>query len=106
MTTATYTKLKNGDWGLRLTGALPKPGASVTVTKKDGSTRTERVGRILWQGDGVALATISRGSGREEPCSECGRPTSEQCGRCGAPLHRRCSDNVLGSLPLCQGCAD
>jgi hypothetical protein len=59
-TEATYTKLKNGDWGLRLAGAIPKPGAPVLVTKKDGSTRTERIGRILWQGDGVALATIER----------------------------------------------
>jgi hypothetical protein len=84
-------------------GRPPKAGG-VRDRDKDGSTRTERVGRILWQGDGIALATIARGGG-ERPCSDCGGLTSEECSRCGIPLHRRCSDSIFGP-PLCQGCAD
>jgi hypothetical protein len=101
--TATYAKLRSGDWGLRLTGALPKPGASITVTQKDGSTRTERVGRIVWQGSGVALATIAR----EHVCCECGQPsrTQQRCGQCGLPLHITCSYSVK-PVPICRVCAE
>lgn len=44
---ATYTKLKSGEWGIRVTGAKPKPGASISVTKKDGSTKSEVVANVI-----------------------------------------------------------
>jgi hypothetical protein len=105
--TATYTKLRNGDWGLRLLGDGAVPGTTVTVTRKDGSTRTEQVGKLLWVGDGAALATIARSAhsdstGKGRRCVECGRPCHDECQGCGSPLHPQCSD---GPGILCQGCA-
>lgn len=46
----TYSKLKTGNWGLRSTTALTE-GASVTVVKKSGDTKSERVGRLVWRSD-------------------------------------------------------
>jgi hypothetical protein len=81
-TEITFTKLKKTNtWGLRGPGL--KAGATVTVTKQDGSTVRKTVGKILWTGDGVSLATIDESgtptarkafgfrTGRYE-CDECG----------------------------------
>lgn len=61
-TPTTYTKLRNGSWGLR--GHDLAAGAQVVVSKRDGSTKTEVVGRILWTGQGITLATISQAAAR------------------------------------------
>ncbi len=78
----TYTKLKSGSWGIRSTEAL-REGASITVTKKDGSTKLETVGKIVWSGGGVWLATTSRsaapGSSLRRGTSR-GRRTGCSCG--------------------------
>jgi hypothetical protein len=70
---ATYTKLRSGDWGIRGRGLVE--GRDVTVTKKSGETKTERVTKIIWTGsDGTQLATIEqRPIARSESCAECGR---------------------------------
>lgn len=80
----TYTKLRDGNWGLR--GKNLSAGQTVSVTKRDGARKTETVGKVLWRGnDGTCLATIastshahsghshgsSRRGGRYE-CGECG----------------------------------
>jgi hypothetical protein len=41
----TYTKLRNGEWGVRGEGLVV--GQTVTVTKKSGETKTEKVAQIL-----------------------------------------------------------
>lgn len=81
-TTATYTKLRNGSWGLRLTHDA-NPGATVTVTRRDGSTKTEIVGRILWSDGRVALATIDARTGRPAGYR------ASAAGRCGCACHGR-----------------
>lgn len=53
----TYAKLNSDEWGLR--GPNLVAGAVVTVTKKSGETQTETVSRVIWRGNGVALATIA-----------------------------------------------
>lgn len=54
---ASYSKLRDGSWGLR--GKDLVAGATITVTKKSGGTKVETVGRILWRGeDGTCLASI------------------------------------------------
>jgi hypothetical protein len=78
--TATYTKLRDGSWGVRVVGTVA-PGATVQVTKKSGESKTETVGKVIWTGNGVTLATLAREStprpttrrrgGRYE-CEECG----------------------------------
>ena len=55
----TYTKLKTGAWGLRVVGLKVGVGDSVTVSKKDGSRKTETVSAVLWSGDGVTLCAIA-----------------------------------------------
>lgn len=53
----TFNRLHSGEWGLK--GDKLTPGSNVTVTKRDGSTTTAMVGRVVWTGpDGVTLATI------------------------------------------------
>lgn len=49
---AGYTKLKDGSWGLRLTGPEVQlaEGDSVTVTKKSGATKTETIDELVWSG--------------------------------------------------------
>jgi len=51
----TYTKLKSGNWGVRSTEALIT-GQTITVTKKDGGTKTETVDKVVWSGNGVWIA--------------------------------------------------
>lgn len=80
---AGYTKLRNGDWGMRIQGRVTV-GDTVTVTKKDGSTKEEVVGSIVWSDDKITLATMDRGhtgkktfrrmetGDRNVECGECG----------------------------------
>lgn len=63
MATATYTKLKSGAWGVRVNGSVTA-GTTVTVTKKDGSTKVETVAKVIFSGDGVSLCAISDGAPR------------------------------------------
>lgn len=67
----TYTKLKSGEWGLRADGELRR-GDRVVVTKKDGTTKTETVGTIVFRGNGVTLAAIA-GSGKPSYAPAAGR---------------------------------
>lgn len=63
---ATYTKLKSGDWGIRSEQPI-MDGQTVTVRKKSGESKAETVGRVIWSGNGVWLATIaSRGNGQSQ----------------------------------------
>lgn len=55
--TTTYTKLRNGKWGIRSTTEV-KDGQLVTVTTRAGVEKQETVGRVLWSGDGVWLAEV------------------------------------------------
>jgi hypothetical protein len=58
---ATWTKLKTGDWGLRLSLDEAVEGRTVTVRKKSGETQQKTVGRVLWRGADAALATVASG---------------------------------------------
>lgn len=80
---ATYTKLKDGNWGLRIQGVTDDVDV-VTVTKKSGEIKTEYVDRILWRGNGIMLATIARKPrriSREDQCELCGK-NRYICGHC------------------------
>lgn len=54
---ATYTKLKSGDWGIRVNGTVTR-GSQVTVSKKSGETATETVRTVVWTGNGATLCAI------------------------------------------------
>lgn len=70
---ATWTKLRSGEWGLRVTGGSPRSGDRVTVTKRNGESRVVAVGRIIWRGDGATLCTV----GLAQPAQEHRAPQRE-----------------------------
>lgn len=63
----TFTKLRTGEWGLRITGRAPRPGDVVRVAKKNGTTAVETVGTVVWSGNGVTLATIRKTAPAPKP---------------------------------------
>jgi hypothetical protein len=93
----TYTKLRDGSWGIKVQGTA-SAGQTVTVTKRDGSSKAETVARVLWAGDGVAICSVAnkgassgrsgysgRRSGGRYECEECGDMVSPgtQCWETG-----------------------
>jgi hypothetical protein len=88
MAQATYTKLRDGSWGIRATTPVTA-GQVITVTKKDGTQKQEKVGAVVWKGDGVVLASLSResSSGDYKSHNEYGRrqPRGHKpCYMCGS----------------------
>jgi formylmethanofuran dehydrogenase subunit E len=70
----TYCKLKDGNWGLRSTEKL-RDGDQVQVTKRDGSTKMERVDHKIYESKEFNLYAIDeRKFNRygEIDCDECG----------------------------------
>jgi hypothetical protein len=76
---ASYTKLRSGEWGVRIQGGTIAKGTTVQVRKKSGEVRTETVACVVWSGKGVTLAAIEqhrrRSSGERK-----GRWTGCSCG--------------------------
>ncbi len=77
-------------------------GATITVTKKDGATKSERVSKVLWTGtDSKTGATISLCSIAQSSSSSdsSNGHRAGKCANCGAscnPRYRRCLDCVDG----------
>jgi hypothetical protein len=105
--TFTYTKLRSGDWGVKVMVAQDSmlvvgAGNSVPVTKKSGETKLEKLARRIWLSDDrkTAIFAIARhaessaGRGRRQPgyesdyvrCRWCGQKTragDDWCDCCG-----------------------
>ena len=87
---ATYTKLKDGSWGVRASGKVTA-GASLTVTKKDGSTKVETVKVVLWTGpdsktrETISLCAIAQSNGGSNAHSSSHRPGT--CCKCDGQLN-------------------
>lgn len=93
---ATYTKLKDGSWGIRVTGDKPVKGDRITVTKKSGESKTETIRAILWSGDGVTLCAVEQTSAPRKSYTERsygsggslrGRRTGCSCGSIEGEYH-------------------
>lgn len=56
---ATFQRLRNGDWGLRVQGHA-NPGDRVLAETKGGKKQYLVVGEVVWRGDGVTVATIAQ----------------------------------------------
>lgn len=57
--TSSFTKLRNGSWGIKGYGL--KAGQQATVCKRSGEQSTVTVDRVLWTGDdGLQIASIRR----------------------------------------------
>lgn len=112
-TQITWTKLRNGSWGIK--GFDLTEGEQVTVTKKSGETKTATVGKVIWTGtDGLSIATVATATHSHSTYTRryaTGRPgqlgTSshrcEECGRSGAHAARDMS-GISGWL--CNSCDD
>ena len=98
---ATYTKLHDGNWGVRVEGSA-KAGDRVTVSKKSGESKTETIARVLWSGNGITLCSIDSGvssdrktAGRAGMCADCGQ----------MPGIKMCHDSSGISGMCCRQCA-
>jgi hypothetical protein len=65
--TATWARLRDGAWGLRVQGEA-RTGDTVRAVRASGASALVRVGRIVWSGEGVTLATA--GEEVREPRAE------------------------------------
>jgi hypothetical protein len=98
----TFSKLRNGSWGLRGKGLTE--GSSVTVTKRSGETQTVVVGKVIWRGaDGTCLA--AKGDAPvNAPVSYDRRSSSNgRCRDCGGPIRNAPHHRAMGGL--CGQCA-
>ncbi len=59
----TYTKLRNGSWGVRVEGYC-RTGLVVTVTTKGGKKKHETIDKIFWSGNGLSICSIVK---KEQP---------------------------------------
>jgi hypothetical protein len=102
----TYTKLKDGSWGLR--GPVSELQAGrVTVSKKDGTSKVEVVDSILVTfEDGNGLAKIGRSetsSSRPSNSHGHGHGKRTRCRECGGALKDAPHHRAMGGY--CGSCA-
>lgn len=71
ITQVTFAYLPGGERGIRGPEKKIYEDAMVTVTRRDGTECFAVVDRVIWTGDGVALATIVPPEELGE-CSDCG----------------------------------
>ena len=105
--TATWTKLRDGSWGVICEDGLAE-GKTVSVTRKDGTTSCATIQMRVW-GDGqIAIYSIvpnaRDGHGHEMmACVECGysgpgvKMATDMSG-IRAPVCRRCDDGPYNSF--------
>lgn len=72
----TYTKLKSGDWGVRVEGAKVTAGQVVSVRKKSGEVKSETIAKVVWSGNGVSLCAIDAAGSGGGSSSSYRRPAS------------------------------
>lgn len=102
---ASYTKLKSGDWGIRIEkpagpDAL-RAGTTVTVMKRDGSSKTETVGCVLWADNDVAICAISKVATPRTTTTA--RKGNYGCRECRGPIRDARHHRAMGGL--CGDCA-
>lgn len=91
-TTATYTKLRDGSWGLRVQGKA-FDGQDVLVTTRAGRTVEESVGKVLWSDGKISLCkTFASQMPRR------GKASAGRCRRCGSEMEA-CEHGLI-----CQDC--
>jgi hypothetical protein len=100
-TNVNYRKLRDGSWGVGGPAHLVRAGATVAVTKADGTIKQETVSRIVAGpfGDGNVLASIAvNGNGATKRTTTTTK-TKRECRRCG------CDDPTCGGSGrgICRG---
>jgi hypothetical protein len=101
----TYTKLRDGSWGVRIHGSA-SAGQTVNVTKKSGEVKAETICRVIWTGNGVTLASIQP-TARAATRSATGYPSrassSGRCRECHGEIKDCSHHRAMGGL--CGACA-
>lgn len=95
-----YTKLRDGTWGVRGPEGDITTGERVEVTKRGGEIKTETIDRVIWRGNGLAIATLAKTRKKVRQasvgeCRDCGctESTCVRNGRCaGGPSFDPCHD--------------
>ena len=90
MNTATFAKLNDGSWGLRIQGDASE-GDTVLTVRKDGTKSIKTVGAILFKRDGLTLARIQEGGSRPAPNSTYAR-RRRPCGYPGCTGYGHCDE--------------
>lgn len=98
---ATYKRLRDGDWGVRVEGAA-SPGQTVLVEKSDGTAERRTVSRVLWSGkDYKSKAQVSICAIMQKP-ERRSRFSAGRCSGCGGTLEMWMDGYAVG---LCDDCA-
>lgn len=102
---ASFAKLNTGAWGVRIAGAQPSIGDTVLVSKRDGSTKTVRVTKVVWSGNGTHLCAIADDRQQQaRPVAQARRSsTSGRCRDCHGALVNAPHHRAMGGL--CGQCA-
>lgn len=82
----SFTKLKDGTWGVKFNGDTPVAGMKIEVTKRDGTVSNETVDKVLWSSADhtVHLVTIVQ---KRSASSRAGRGDGYVCAECGRGGH-------------------
>lgn len=57
MAIASYTRLNNGNWGVRVKGEV-SPGDRLSVYTRGGRAKPEVVDKIIWRGTDISLCSL------------------------------------------------
>jgi len=98
----TYAKLSSGAWGLRSKNEALSTGDMVDVTKRDGTVKTECVGRIIRKDDYGVLAEIQPAAQAAAQASSVPRYYAPKC-RTKCRM-RGCAQNAV-DRGYCRACA-
>lgn len=105
---ASYTKLKNGDWGLRLPGKATA-GQTITVKKKNGETEKKTIARVLWvgkdlkTGQEISLCSIEQEAVIRSYCVT-GQPSAIRRTGCSCGSREDSAGQLISSPRNCRQC--
>ena len=103
-TATTFTKLRNGSWGVK--GAGLAAGRIVGVAKRDGSHSNVTIDKVIWTDGKVQIASIKQAGTRAATTARYSRPAGHSCECCGAPNARYARDmSGIGGY-ACRTCND
>lgn len=102
---ATFAKLRDGSWGLRVAGAV-SPGEVVTAVTKDGRREEKRIGLVLCQATSTQPALCSIADSTARSASSATRRSGSRGRRTGCSCGSREdeSGNLIPSDRNCSSC--
>lgn len=105
MSAMTFTMLRDGSWGVKGPAYLIRQAiendATVTVSRRGGEQTDAMPAKVLWSGNGMAIATLTdagRAGGSRRSSSQ--SSSMGECYECGqrGPAGRTCHECHEGSF--------